>query len=76
MGVEVKQQAIRLDRLAAQQVINVQLAHIAQAYLARGNVAQTRQSANRDYVRFQVVENVVAPLTRHAAQCQQHIGDG
>ena len=39
VGVEVEQQAVGLDGFTAQQVVNVQLTHIAQAHLAGGNVA-------------------------------------
>ena len=74
VGVQVEQQTIGLDRLTAQQVVNVQLAHIAQFDFARGNVAQARQRAHRHLVRFERIQNLIAPLARHAGQCQQHIG--
>lgn len=76
MGVQVQQQPVGLDGLAAQQVVNVQLTHIAQAHFAGDQVAQARQGAHGHLVGLQAVQNVVAPLARHAGHGQQHVGDG
>ncbi len=75
VGVQVEQQAIGLDRLTAQQVVNVQLAHITQAHLAGGNVAQAWQGSHRHLVGFECIQYFIAALARHTGQGQQHIGD-
>ncbi len=66
MAVEVEQQAIGIDRLPAQKLVNVLLKQIAQAHLASNYVAQARQGGHRDLASFQRVENVVATLARKA----------
>ena len=74
--VEVQQQAIGLDRLATQQVVNVKFAHITQSHLAGGNIAEAWQCTHCNLMQLKSIQNLVAPLARYARQCQKYVGDG
>ena len=69
------QQWIRDDRIATEQIFDVQLLDIAQRNTPAGEVRQTWQGANMHRNRTQGFDDGVAPSPRYTGQGQQNVGD-
>ena len=72
-NVLVQQLGVGRHGVAPQQVFDVQLAQIAHLHLALRQIHQARQRAHRHLGAQRQLQDLVAPLTAHRRNGQQHI---
>ena len=75
-NITVQQVVVRRHRIAAQQILDIELVQVAHPHLALGQIGQARQGAHvqRQLQLLNQAHDLGAPRTAHRRQGQQQVG--